>query len=1023
MSRGDSKLVLGLDPGIGSCGFCLLDLTNHTILEMGTRLFDTPQENKTKTSLAKQRRDARSARRNNRRTKDRMTQCLKLLAANNLVPKDADKQWLQSRKGDKPILKLRAQGLDRVLSDREFAQVLYSLCNRRGYIPHGGGLQGASDDKDEKRVLRAISDNEREMTSQHYRTVGEMLSHLGSSRNNGGDYSHCVSNRQIQDEVRKLFQAQRKLNNVKASDALEKKFLDCLVWEKEVEDYDERTYGLVGECTYFPEEKRAARADPSSELCRAYERLKHIVILRGGVSEAKLPSAEIERCLSVLFSPVPLANNKNNRVTYRTIRKDLGLTSNVDVFRGIEESREPDLEPFEPKAWRCLRQNLPQGLLVRLWEDDRSLGDRVSEALTYASSSSSLQNRLEETCPELSAEDIGALLNLPFASKVFKGYEARSLKALNILIGAFEDERINTLSDAERSTGLYEQRVGNKRTAGASLPPYNSYDPTCRNPVVLRAMGQMRSIVNAIIDAHGIPEEIHVELGRELKRSKREQIAITKRNNEAKAQRDDLRHEAAGHLGCSPEDVPDSLVEKLRLMEEQGCKDYYTGGCIDAERLLNDESSYQVDHILPYSRTCDNNRANKVLTSTTNNQRKGNRTPREWMTSGEEGAPDWESFVSFVEDKVENPRKRANLLNQNLAGREGDFIERNLNDTRYMSRAVRDYLQDSLAFPDDNRIHVMAVAGGVTAYLRRMWGLNYGADGDKDRHDERHHAVDAAVIAACSQGLVKAVAEMSARGRLQTKDGHKEKTPQPWDGFGKDVRNEREKVVPTRMVSHGATGRVYQDTLYHYEGQRERGGYSLLRHKATVTPEGNVRVFEDGSARIVDGMAFLRLWLNPNANPNGKVKGKWYAEPVYYADIPDIRAGRYVPKACKTHTARTCWGPVPQSDCLPNPIVLHRGDVLVIKDPRYGSHIGRFWSFDISNCRMEILLLPDARFSTGKGDKKWKTAEDFPYKPNGWGRDTEVVVLQQDCLGHCYEGITIAAGNSSFSGWPQAGGS
>ena len=83
-------LVLGLDPGIASCGFCLLDMTNHKILEMGSRLFKTPQEDKTKVSLAVTRRNARSARRNNERTKSRMKHCMDILADEGLIPEDAD---------------------------------------------------------------------------------------------------------------------------------------------------------------------------------------------------------------------------------------------------------------------------------------------------------------------------------------------------------------------------------------------------------------------------------------------------------------------------------------------------------------------------------------------------------------------------------------------------------------------------------------------------------------------------------------------------------------------------------------------------------------------------------------------------------------------------------------------------------------------------------------------------------------------------------------------------------------------
>ncbi len=296
-------LVLGLDPGIGSCGFCLLDMTNHRILEMGSHLFDVPQEPKTKTSLAVTRRNARSIRRNTLRTRMRLKHCLELLKDAGLIPQDVDKNWLQSTKGDKPILKLRSCGLDRLLTDRELAQVLYSLCTRRGYIPHGEGRFGEADDVEGRKVLAAIKTNNEAMESGNYRTVGEMLHARGKSRNRGGNYDFCVLNTQIQDEVHAIFSAQKTLGNDRASTEFEEKYLDCLTWEKKTLDHDKRTYDLVGKCSYFPEERRAALACLSSELCRAYERLGHLVIVHEDNSEQVLTAQQIDVYLRVLFSP------------------------------------------------------------------------------------------------------------------------------------------------------------------------------------------------------------------------------------------------------------------------------------------------------------------------------------------------------------------------------------------------------------------------------------------------------------------------------------------------------------------------------------------------------------------------------------------------------------------------------------------------------------------------------------------------------------------------------------------------
>lgn len=990
-------LVLGLDPGIASCGFCLLDMTNHKILEMGSHLFKAPQEDKTKTSLAVTRRKARSIRRNTARTAARLKHCLELLTSAGLVPADADKTWLQTKKGDKPILKLRAGGLDRLLTDREFAQVLYSLCGRRGYIPHGEGRLGETDEDESKKVLGAIKKNQDAMAAGSYRTVGEMLNAQGRSRNRGGDYSLCVYNSQIQDEAKALFASQRARGNTKATRELEDSYLACLTWEKKSLDHDTRVYELVGPCSYFPGEKRAASADVSSELCRAYERLGHTVIVHEDGSEQALTAGEIDGYLKILFSTAPIKGNKDCKVTYGTIRKDLDI-SGKSVFKGIAQDKEKD-EPFAPKAWRSLRRVLPERLLARMLED-RNLGDAVCEALTFASSEASLIERLSDL--DLSDDERDAILAVPFTGKLFKGYGSRSLKALRLLLGAFEEPEIRILTDAEKATGLLDLRLSDRGVRGQLLPPYDNYDPTCRNPVVLRAMGRMRHIVNAIIRIHGVPDEIHIELGRDLKMSNKEKSLVDKRNRENAASNKKWATTAAGILGCTPEEVPGRIIRKLILREEQGEKDLYTGDSIDLEHLVRDDRYCEIDHILPYSRTCDDSRANKVLVLSKSNQDKRERTPYEWMTSGEAGAPSWDSYRARVMAQVKNPRKRANYLNTDLGPEtQAKFLARNLNDDRYMSVAVKNFLEDRLLFPEDGRKrHVTAVAGGATGNLRWVWGLNFGEGNIKDRTDDRHHAVDAAIIAACSESTVKKVAEASAKGREAFKQLRKSRLAdtQPWPTFAAEVAARREFVVPTRMADHGVMGRVFEDTLYHLEGITEdKGKYPLVRAGEKTVKKGNVRINPDGSVKLIDGMAFLRLWLDPTARPNGKVKGKWYAEPVYYVDIPAIKAGTYVPRACTIHVARVNWEPVPEAAMGANPVIVFFGDVLSVDD-----HIGRFGGFDISGCRLTLLNLLTKR-----------EACDWP-SFGSWGKDTKVRVLQEDCLGHCYDGIAINPEDSTF---------
>ena len=263
-------LVFGIDIGMGSAGWSLLDIANKRIVDMGVHLWEVPQEPKTKVSTATTRRNARSSRRNNDRHATRMAKCLELLKAHGLVPEDAEASYLQPRKGEKQILAIRSEGLDRKLSDREFARALYHICNRRGYIPHG---DGDVNDTEGKQVLSAIDANSKTMHEKGYRTVGEMMlkegiltgKPNGFARNTSESYEHCIMLSQLVDEVGKLFDAQRANENPSATDKLEEQYITCLTWQKPTYDRDELIYKTVGPCVYYPEEKRAARATLSFE--------------------------------------------------------------------------------------------------------------------------------------------------------------------------------------------------------------------------------------------------------------------------------------------------------------------------------------------------------------------------------------------------------------------------------------------------------------------------------------------------------------------------------------------------------------------------------------------------------------------------------------------------------------------------------------------------------------------------------------------------------------------------------------
>ena len=951
-------LVLGLDPGVASCGFSLIDLHNHEILEMGSRLFDSPVVPKTQQSKAAVRRGFRSTRRNLDRTQNRLKHCLRLLKEQGLVPADATPEFFHTAKGDQPPIRLRVAGLDRLLTDREWAIVLYSLCKRRGYIPHGEGGEGDVDSASEDgKVLKAISQNKKLLAESGARTVGEWLASQPRSRNRSGEYDKCVTHAQLTDEVRALFSAQRSFGSTSAAEDLEDAYLEVFDWEKPRDAFDRRSYELVGNCVYFPGEKRAARCTLTSELVSAYGALGNVTIQFPDGTTRPLTAEERDAFIDTLFSPSALKGNKECKVKFSDIRRRLDLDARTS-FKGISSDDEKNREVYRPQGWRTLRKTLGSegtALLTRFLAD-HDLADATMEAVAYSSSLPVLSSRLEEL--ELTDDEVALVERLPYSSRALNGYGSRSKKALDLLLGAFEEPEVLTLTDAETATGLDELRkhgsAGIERST--KLMPYAAWialtGRTNNNPVVLRAMAQMRKVVNAVCGEWGVPNEIHVELARKLALPKKAKDSIARANRQNEKDNERIRKQISELTGRDHDRIKNSLVAKWRLWEEQGNCDIYTGERIDALRLVNDDTYTQVDHILPFSRTGDNSRHNKVLVLAHSNQLKRERSPFEWMTSEEAGAPDWNSFVASVqENRRISPRKRGFLLERDLMSKEGDFQSRNLTDTAYMAREVCAYLSDCLAFPNDGRkAHVVPTKGTASAWLRRSWGLNFGMAGEKDRSDDRHHATDACVIAACSRSLVIQTAKLSEHHYTLNEQGRDEALlgSMPWPSFADDVRQMREKVIPTRFVPRVGSGELFEQTIYSYVGTDDKGRALICAKGGNPKPASNAVISDDGKSAIkVGDMICLRLWHDPEAR---KGRGQWYADPIYCADQTALHNGTYVPRIAQQKVGRAAWKPISKSVLLQTPLLVYLGSII-----RVGSIVGRFAGYNIARADWDFV--------------------------------------------------------------------
>lgn len=777
--------TLGLDIGIASVGWAALDV--NRIIALGVRAFDKAETAKEGDSLNLVRRTARLLRRRLRRRAWRLTKLARLLKRHGLI-EDAG---LFKSQAPFPysLWQLRVDGLDRLLAPEEWARVIYHLCKHRGFhwISRADEKHAEADVKGESgRVKQGLTATATLMAEKDYRSAAEMLiaEFPKAQRNKQGDYSKALSRVCLGDELALLFKRQRELGNHLSTVELETAVLGSgdrktgLFWQQKPALSGSDLLQMLGKCTFEKTEFRAPKASFTAERHVWLTRLNNLRIVLDGTTR---PLTEHERATAL---PLPYAFDTD--LTYKRLRGALtksGLPNSFS-FAGlsypskiqIAEGKAKDPEGValvKMPAWQEMRSTLKRAGLESEWKglaaaalDGRpEILDQIAWILSVYKDDDEVRFELEKLALPVPNPTINALLSIRFDK-----FHALSLKALKKIVPLMEGGLRYDEACAEAGyhhSELYKVGEG----AHKYLPSlYAGRDQSGRmifseeldiprNPVVLRSLNQARKVVNALIRKYGSPCAVHIEMARDLSKAFDERRKIQAAQDDYRERNEKDRARFVEHFGRPPSGIE---FEKWRLYSEQQGKCAYSIEPLDLHRLL-DKGYVEIDHALPYSRSFDDSKNNKVLVLTRENRDKGNRTPYEYLGGAEE-TPRWRQFVAFVEStKAYRLAKRSRLLRKDFSSKEAEeFRERNLNDTRYICRFFKNYVERYLKLSDDSGAkRCVVVSGQLTSFLRARWGLL------KVRTDsDRHHALDAVVVAACSHGMVKRLSDYARRKEL-----------------------------------------------------------------------------------------------------------------------------------------------------------------------------------------------------------------------------------------------------------------
>lgn len=765
--------ILGIDLGIASCGWGVIETSeaDGKVTAAGVRMFDAPLVDKTGEPKSAQRRAARGQRRVIRRRRQRMSAVRKLLHQNGLLPdpsRDALHQALRriSPDGTNPPVtpwRLRAAAHERALTNDELAVVLGHIARHRGFRSNSKS-EGNTNAADETSKMKKAMEATREGLAK-YRSFGEMLAiddkFKDRKRNRDKDYSHTAKRSDLEDEVRVIFSAQRRFGNAAAKDELAASFTAVAFVQRALQDSEK----LVGKCPFEPDQMRTARRAPSFELFRYLSRLAH---LRISVGRAERPLAPDEIALAAKGF-----GESKKMITFASVRETLDLDPNAR-FAGIPKDKESKLDVAARTGGaaygtKTLRDALGDAPWRSLAKTPEKL-DRIAEVLSFREDLESIRAGLKEV--GLEPAIVEHLVDKT-AHGTFKDFSrAAHISALacrNIIPGLREGL---AYSDACARAG-YDHTA----RAAVSLDSINS-------PVTRKAFGEAMKQIRAVDREYGPFDLVHIELARDVGKSADERAKLTRGLEERTAEKERRRNEAAELLEWP---VTDDELLRYELAKEQNWKCIYSGDPIDPKGFAANDTRYQVDHILPWSRFGDDSYLNKTLCTTKANQDKRGRTAFEWFEA-EKTEADWALYVARVESLKEvKGRKKRNYVMKAAADVEKKFKARNLTDTQWVTRLLADELTRMFPAPEGTR-RIFTRPGAITSKLRRAWGLEGLKKVSGERlADDRHHAVDALVLAATTESLLN---RMTKEVQKREREGRQDDifhVQQPWPGFRIDV--------------------------------------------------------------------------------------------------------------------------------------------------------------------------------------------------------------------------------------------
>lgn len=642
-----------------------------------------------------------------------------------------------------------------------------------------------------------------------------------------------------EDEFEKIWAAQTSFHLELMTEAKRKRIHHVIFTQRPLKPVER------GRCLYMSGEERTFRAMPSFQRYRIYQEVHNLRWDFGRQWVVNYREAR-DRIVGLLKAPSlkTKPNDRNAQVGFATMKNAIKAL-NIDEGNLVFNSETPKRKGFDGDQTANVMQHSDYiGPDWHKWPLDKQdefigliLSDQTDEeVLKQLQQDYSLPEHVAEKC-----------MNAPLV----EGTAGISLKAARLILEKMRDEFVNketgevtlplqpaAAAAVAKEVEEFVDPMRRPKTEEDEFQPWprlpyygkffedgrhiipgsreekDQHDPRkyyggITNPTVHVALNQIRQVVNELIGRYGHPTSIAIELGRELPAGEDKRREIDREQKKNQLENEGL-DEKLRELGQSI--TPDNR-DRLRFWKEAKEECVFSGRIIGVNDLFSGDC--EIEHLIPFSISLDNSRSNKVICARQANRDKGNKTPFQAFGQSPKGY-NWSSILERVKNLPEPKQWRfqEDALEIWQRGEGSDFTARHLNDTRYIGRLTREYLE---AICHVDKIDVLT--GRLTALLRRFWGLNSVLDREtgeiveppsteaeeveinkKSRDDHRHHAVDAIVVGMTTKSMLQRVSTEANKAEEINLDRLFENynALDPWTGFRDNVRQIANEIV----VSH-----------------------------------------------------------------------------------------------------------------------------------------------------------------------------------------------------------------------------